>query len=60
VSIARIHKQWLNLSQIAEILDCTEVEAQLELVKAGLRSRPVGRSGELLYQRGGVESIITS
>jgi len=56
--LVRIHKQWLNLSQIAEILDCTEVEAQLELVKAGLRSRPVGRSGELLYQRGGVESII--
>jgi DNA polymerase III subunit epsilon len=55
--LSRIQRQWLNLNQVAEILDCSEAEAQTELVKAGLRSRPVGRTGELLYQRGGVESV---
>lgn len=56
--LSRIQRQWLNLNQVAEILDCSEAEAQTELVKAGLRSRPVGRTGELLYQRGGVESVV--
>ncbi len=56
--LTRMQRQWINLPQVAEILGCSESEAQTELVKAGLRSRPIGRNGDLLYQRGDVESVV--
>lgn len=56
--LTRFARQWVDLQQAAFILNCSELEAQMKLVSAGVRSRPVGRSGDLLYQRGQVEQVL--
>ncbi|MEN9221727.1 MAG: exonuclease domain-containing protein [Thermostichus sp. BF3_bins_97] len=54
--LARFGRQWIPVSQAAQILGCSTRQARAQMETAGLMAR-TGRSGAYLYRRDEVEAL---
>jgi DNA polymerase III subunit epsilon len=57
VLLSRFHKDWVPLSQAAELLGCSLADTHQLLECAGAEFRKSRRSGTLMYRRGAIEQL---
>lgn len=58
VLLARFARQWLRLSDAADLLGCSDNRARSRLAQAGVEPHKVGRHNTPMYQRGAVERVL--
>lgn len=58
VLLARFARQWLRLSDAADLLGCSDKRARSRLSQAGFEPRKVGRHNTPMYLRGAVEQVL--